>query len=284
MGQCLVFPSERAGAVRPVPARAAVVGSLRSEIGALETPRSLHQGRMPLRFGDTRLDDALPWGGLPLASLHEVSGTASATGFVVALAARLPSTGPILWCRPHKSEAGAWYGPGLLPFGLNPERIIFVETHKKQDLLWAMEEGLRSGQPALVVGETESVGLVASRRLQLAAEAGGVTAFLLNAAATQGSASRSAEKAASSVVLTRWAVSSRPRPEIQKAVDGRIQWQAELVHCRGGMPRSWLVEWNYEWTEQPSGPREEGSPGRFAVVAEFSDRQGQPRPAARQVS
>ena len=46
-------------------------------------------------------------------------------------------------------------------------------------MLWAMEEGLRSGAVSAVLGEVATVPPIALRRLQLAAETGGATGLLL---------------------------------------------------------------------------------------------------------
>ncbi|MDA0367633.1 MAG: hypothetical protein O3C65_00650 [Proteobacteria bacterium] len=278
MGQCLVFPSS---SQVQAPDRAAVLGTLRTEIGAVEALRSAQHDMVPLRFGDAMLDSALPWGGLPRAALHEINGTAAAVGFAAALAGRLAASKPILWCRGSSNETGSVYGPGLIPFGLDPEQIVFVETRKKQDLLWAMEEGLRSGQPALVIGEIEDVSLVASRRLQLAAEAGGVTAFLLNTVVTKRICDIAAATSASSVALTRWIISSKSIADrSQKNATHRPLWRVELAHCRAGVRRSWLVEWTHE--ETSTG--EKATQGYFTVVAELFDRQSEHPPGLQQAS
>ncbi len=276
MGQCLVFPANQ----EQVSDRAAVLKTLRSEIGATEALRSVQQGLAPIRFGDSILDSALPWGGLPQAALHEINGTAAAMGFTAALAGRLAGSKPILWCRSSGNETGSVYGLGLIPFGLDPAQIVFVETKKKQDLLWAMEEGLRSGQPALVIGEIDAVSLVASRRLQLAAEAGGVTAFLLNTVVTKRISEKASTTSATTVALTRWIVSSEAKDKSQRNDARRSQWRLVLAHCRGGVPQSWLVEWNYE--ESDTG--EEATQGYFTVAAEFLDRQGEHQPRLQEAS
>lgn len=276
MGQCLVFSANQV----QVSDRAAVLRTLRTEIGAAEAIRSVQQGMEPLRFGDSVLDSALPWGGLPQAALHEINGTAAAMGFTAALAGRLAGSKPILWCRSSRNETGSIYGPGLLPFGLDPKQVVFVETKKKQDLLWAMEEGLRSGQPALVIGEVEAVSLVASRRLQLAAEVGGVTAFLLNTVVTKRICEKTAATSATTVALTRWVVSSEARDKSQRNTTRHPQWRVDLVHCRAGVQQSWLVEWNNEGSDTDK----KASQGYFTVVAELFDRQGEHRPGLREAS
>ncbi len=278
MGKCLVFPSSSPACK---PDRAAMLGSLRTEIGAIEALRSVRHGMAPLRFGDVMLDSALPWGGLPQAALHEISGTAAAVGFAAALAGSIAGSKPILWCRGASHETGGVHGPGIIPFGVDTEQVVFVETRKKQDLLWVMEESLRSGQPALVIGEIDAVSLVASRRLQLAAEAGGVTAFLLKTAVTKRLCDIAAGTSASSVALTRWVVSSARRTDrTQKNAAPRRQWRVDLAHCRAGVRRSWLVE----WSDEGSSASEETTQGRFSMVAELFDREGEPRTELRQAS
>ena len=47
---------------------------------------------------------------------------------------------------------GRPHGHGLNGLGLDPARVILVETADDKQALWAMEEALRSGVPAAVVG------------------------------------------------------------------------------------------------------------------------------------
>jgi protein ImuA len=185
------------------------------------------------------IDAALPWGGLPVG-LHEIAapaGDGAAAAFAAILAAR--RKGPVLWCRSRRTglERGDPYGPGLTGFGLAPDRLILVETVRPVDLLWAMEEAARTRGLATVLGEGVVADLTASRRLQLAAEAGQALVLLL--------AEDRAEPAAASA-LTRWLVrSASSLPEA--GGPGRPCWDIELRRCRGGAwPRSWKVEWDDE--------------------------------------
>ena len=69
-------------------------------------------------------------------------------------------------------EAGALYGPGLAAFGLDLARLVFVRAPDAPALFQAMEDALKSGAPAAVVGEVwrlKAYDLAASRRLSLAA-------------------------------------------------------------------------------------------------------------------
>ena len=58
--------------------------------------------------------------------------------------------------------------------------MVTVEARRAIDVLWSAEEALRSGAAGFVVAEmSRAADLTASRRLQLAAEAGGCTGLLL---------------------------------------------------------------------------------------------------------
>ena len=230
-----------------IPARPdpALLRKLRARIRRIEghAPQGSHStgddapGVMPLGAAD--IDGALPWGGLPRAAVHEVLGNTAAAGFCIALAARLAgATGSVLWCRRGHDP----YGPGLALFGLDPRRLIVARGRGGKDVLWAMEEGLRSGALAVVLGETRGLAPIARRRLQLAAETGGATGLLL----LPGSA-----KTPPGAALARWRIAAAPGTTVGP------RWRVELEHCRGGMPAAWLVEWSNEKT------------GGFTVVAEL---------------
>lgn len=109
-------------------------------------------------------------GGLALTRgrVHEICGPAR-----VVLAAMLAgrSAGPVLWI------SAAWQGERLYPDGLadfaDPGRLVMAQARRGEDMLWAMEEALRSGALPLVVAELAEVpGLTPVRRLNLAAESG----------------------------------------------------------------------------------------------------------------
>ena len=92
----------------------------------------------------------------------------------------------VLWCLPRPDL----YGPGLAAHGLDPGRVVLVRASRDAEILWAMEEGLRAPGIVAVVGEIGSFPMVASRRLQLAAERSGITAFLLRRWRDGGQAAR----------------------------------------------------------------------------------------------
>ena len=200
---CLPAPRTGFATAAPASGDSGGLAALRESIGAIEHASGFAGAVDGLVSIAPPVDAGLPWGGLPRGCLHEISGGEAASGFAAALAARLAgNAGGVLWClRPRAVfDTGDLYGPGLVAFGLKPGQLIFAHAHSEADLLWAMEEGLRSGAPAVVLGEVPGIGLTASRRLQLAAEASGVTALLLHRPNTK--------RAKSSAAVTRWHVAS----------------------------------------------------------------------------
>jgi protein ImuA len=92
-----------------------------------------------------------------------------------------------------------------------------------------------------VVGEVGSLPAVASRRLQLAAERSGITAFLLRRWRNGGQATR--ERALPNAAVTRWRITALPsRPHRVEPGVGRARWRVELLRCRGGEPACWEME------------------------------------------
>ncbi len=105
---------------------------------------------------------------LTLARVHEACGPARYS-FALWLAAQ--TKGPLFWIAPNWGAAPL--NPvGILPL-INPGRIIFVRPRRPEELLWAMEEVLRTGAVSLVVADLPAPpALTPIRRLHLAAETG----------------------------------------------------------------------------------------------------------------
>ena len=211
------------------PVRVKDHGKLRDAIKRLERKnlKKRNNIKMPLKTGIVEIDKFLPAGGLNRGALHEFYGpNVTAAGFVTVIAAHTTATenGVVLWCR----NGLELYPPGLAFLGLDPERLVFVNKRDSRKLLWAMEEGLRSGAPLVVIGEVEGVSLISLRRLQLAAETGGVTAFLI----------RSGKIATSSPAVTRWRINAQSSSVGAPAA----AWKVELIRVRGGKAGKWEVE------------------------------------------
>ena len=224
----------------------------------------------PHPFGVAAIDSHLPGGGLSRAALHEVSGGAgdvtygaSAALFIAGILARLD--GPVLWCLRHHDL----FAPGLAGVGLHPDRVIYVEAYNARTVLLVMEEALKHGGLAGVVGEIDRVGLTPSRRLQLAAEAGGVPAFLLR----RWRRVDLDDKSDATAAVTRWRVSAVPNPELPRAGMSRTVWFLELLRCRNAEASSWTVE--------ACDAHGNLAPGHRALSADLADR---PRALARRSS
>jgi protein ImuA len=241
-----------------------------------------------LPFGVGAIDRALPGGGLARGALHEILGVggdeedgALAAAFAAHILGRLgagPHPNPPPWTRgregPAQREGGGrhgsslspisdgmvlWclarpdlYGPGLAAHGLDPGRVVLVRASRDAEILWAMEEGLRAPGIVAVVGEVGSLPMVASRRLQLAAERSGITAFLLRRWREGGQAAR--ERALPNAAVTRWRIAALPsRPMPDEPGVGRPRWRVELLRCRGGEPACWeMPAWEMPAWEMPA--------------------------------
>ena len=223
-------------------ARELVVADLRVRIGALALGGSQRFGT--LAFGVPEVDTYLPDGGLKLGALHEVSEAGPAAAehaaiaalFVAGILARLGS-GPVLWCLRGRDM----FAPALAGAGLHPDRVIYCETWRDAEVLPAMEEGLAHRGLAGVVGEVSRLGLMPSRRLQLGAEASGVTALLIRRWRHRAETKLSAD-AEPTAATTRWRVSPAPSPALPVPGLHRARWRVELTRCRGSEPRSWLLK------------------------------------------
>ena len=220
-------------------ARSTSLEALRAEIAAVERSHRKATGSIP--FGVAALDTQLPAGGLRLGALHEVAGGgpgavhgAAAVLFVAGVLTRME--GPVLWCLRQRDL----FAPALAGVGLHPERVIYAEAADEKGVLAVLEDGLRHGGLAAVVGEIGGLAMTASRRLQLAAEEGGTTAFAVRRWRTPSAAADYGQPTAS---VSRWRVSALPATrEVVAGLMGRPRWLVEMMRCRGAQACEWEVE------------------------------------------
>lgn len=297
-----------------MPAEGDILQRLRGRIAAIERAGNgtrADQARLPL--GVSAIDDHLPWGGLATGAVHEILDgddnnrtkptenktkypvrkkfgeglNGSVTAFVAALAGRAQRTlsTPVIWIAPRIPGRESLYGPGLLSFGLDPADLVIVRVPSDSDFtataLWAMEEALRAPAVGIVCAEIESLDLTASRRLQLAAEAGGGLGLLLRPAprSSDGASRETALPPTASV--SRWRISSLPGAPAQEAwlparLPGQPRWNAELLRVRGGRPKTWQLEWRDDGydtdTGNHTGHNSGNATGGFALVSPLRDR------------
>lgn len=272
---------------------ATVLAALRTEIRCLELGAGGLRRPPGLPLGAPALDRRLPGGGLPLAALHLLEGLwgdwddGAVTGFCLLLLQRLLAVrpGPVFWIAARRDL----YAPGLLAAGLDPARFFLVAAGDEASRLWAMEEALREPALAAVVGEVDGLPRRAARRLQLAAETDGVTAFALNrglwarpaGAGHNGGRGRGSDAGlggAPSMVSSHWRLSALPAagtPPVRWVAAPR--WQAELLRCRGAAPAVWDVTWRpVPFSQGPfsQGPFSQGeshAADRLDLLAELRD-------------
>jgi protein ImuA len=211
-------------------------------------------GQARVALGHARADSCLR-GGLLKGALHEVfpavgGDQPAATGFAMALAARAAEGKRILWLRPDFAalEHGEISATGILELGLDPDRFLLLRAPDVTAALRAGFDALScSALGALILeiqGAPRILDLSASRRLVLAAQQSGVTAFLLRLDA----------EAEPSAAETRWLVRAAPSPPFGRtspthsrggeAMWGYPRFQTELVRNRHGGAGHWLMEWN----------------------------------------
>jgi protein ImuA len=242
--------------------RAAIVEELRHLLPRLE---SIGGAARVLAFGLDALDGHLPHGGLATDALHEVApqqhgDTPAAFGFLVALLARfLPEHDPEKWTpvfgKDHAptnkrpllfvaspralADHGRPHGHGLRQLGLDPARLILVETRNDKQTLWAMEEALRSRVPAAVGGAIVRLDLKSSQRLHLAAGDAGLPLVLLRPAQAD------VRERDASAAATRWRIGTAEAARDRHGLLTRTRWRARLERCRNGRPGDWLLEFDH---------------------------------------
>jgi len=251
------------------------LGRLKTSIQALESrsPRlepgngmdaARHSDRWTL--GAPEADALLGATGLDLAGLHEIKpalpdagaswdgsmGAALAFSLMLvvrrladcAMQADPVAARQILWCWTSTiaDDIGRLYGPGFKSLGIDPNRLILAETARETDVLWSLDEGLKSGCLALVVGVAGELDLTPARRLALAAQAGATPALLLTGARTPSTAA----------TATRWRVKSHPsapHPADARA-PGAVRLSLFLERCRNRPATSSENPLVLEWSDE----------------------------------
>jgi protein ImuA len=214
---------------------------LRAEVRAIEAAGCMRACES-LPFGIAPMDSRIAAGGILLGALHEMAGSSANIGddaaallFTAGLAARACHKGGIvLWALRWRDL----FAPGLAQAGLTPERLIQAECRRDEDVLAVMEEGLRHGGLAAVVGEVGQMTMAATRRLQLAAEQSGTLALMLR----KWRRNTVDPLAQPSSALTRWTIGCLPSAPLPVQGVGRPRWSINLVRQRGGEPYHWIME------------------------------------------
>ena len=128
--------------------------------------------------GFASLDRELPGGGWPKAVLTELLFDAEGIGELSLLLPALKrlaqaGEGIVLVAPPHIP-----YAPALAGRGIDPARVIMVETEEDKHRWWAAEQVLRANSAGALLFWPRSLADQRTRRLQLAAQEGKALAFL----------------------------------------------------------------------------------------------------------
>lgn len=221
--------------------KAEILASLKRTLATYELGE--HAELVPLGCPDA--DKALR-DGLRPGVLHEVypqngSVAAAATGFATGLALRLSGKKPICWIAMDFAsiEHGALSASGLLELGLDPSRIVYLRLAKGEDALRAAADVLACGSIGSVVlevhGRVKAMDLKASRKLQLAAQAHGVSLILL----------RLGMLPEASTAETRWLIHPAKSPPITGEEDwGLPAFDVQLIRNRHGEVGHWRMGWD----------------------------------------
>lgn len=172
--------------------------------------------------------------GLIRARVHEVCGPARATFAALILG---ESQGTVIWISP------AWMIERIFPAGLksfaDPGRILFARARRPEDLLWAVEEALRSGAAPLVLADLpHPPGLTPIRRLHLAAEAGAEAARHRGRLPPLGLLLTPGQGGAQGVE-SRWHMA--PSPSRSTLYESHSAWELTRLRARMAPPARWQV-------------------------------------------
>ena len=190
-----------------------------------------------LNVGLGPIEAAFPNASFPIGAIHEflsigMPGAAATSGFIAGLlSALMQNNGASIWI----SASRLLFPPALKAFGLEPDRIIFVDVHNEKEALWSMEEALKCNGLAAVIGELPEISFTASRRLQLAVEQSRVTGFILR---------QDPRNLSTTACVSRWKITPLVSvPEDDMPGVGFPRWNVELLKIRNGKPGSWELEW-----------------------------------------
>ena len=168
--------------------RQAVLRRLRAQVGCVSTAPT--QQAENLSTACQAIDAMLPGGGLKPHAITEwvaesdSSGAAALSLIAAATHLRsLPAASPLLIA----DLDGTFYPPAAVALGIPMDQIILVRPRRHADLVWAIDQALRSEAVAAVWAHVGArLDDRDARRFQLAAETGNTPGFLIRPGAVRG--------------------------------------------------------------------------------------------------
>lgn len=191
----------------------------------------------PEGIGLGPVEKAFPNAVFPMGSIHEFIGitpeqTAATSGFIGAILATLMRKGGVcLWI----STSNRLFPPAIKLFGVEPDRIIFIEARREKDVLWALEEALKCDRLIAVIAEVREMDFSQSLRLQLAVEKSNVTGFVLRS---------NPLRVGNTACAARWQIAPLPSEAAEGMPGvGLPKWGVRLLKVRSGNPGYWEMQW-----------------------------------------
>ena len=212
-----------------------IISTLRSQILTMEGFRSHNMSTVSAGLGP--ILQAFPNKTFPLGAVHEflsdgIENSTATVGFACGILGHvLGENGTGVWlCHGPRTV----YPPALRSFGIDPDRIIFIEVKNEFNALWTLNETLKCSAVKAVVGEIKNLSFVVSRKLQLAVEESQCTGFII----------RKSESSNVTACVTRWRISMMHGETIEDLPGlGHPKWKVELLKIRNGKPGAWYVGW-----------------------------------------
>jgi protein ImuA len=216
--------------------KADIITQLQKDILRMQGFRSTPADAAPdIHLGP--INAAFPNATFPTGAVHEFlcplkEHSAATAGFVSTLAGNLMRQGGACILI---SVARTLFPPSLKFFGIDPDKVIFIDVLRTKEALWALEEALKCDGIAAVIAEIPEISFTQSRRLQLVVEQSKVTGFILRT---------SPKNANTTACVTRWQITPLPS-ELEEGMPGVgfPRWNVELLKVRNGRPGVWKMEW-----------------------------------------
>jgi len=217
-----------------LPAKANIIAQLQRDILPLQGFKPTSE-KMTMGLG--AIEQAFPNNSFPLGAVHEficpdAEAISSTGGFIASILSKLmQNDSASIWI----SSSQNIFVPALPSFGINPDKIIFINLKNQKEILWAMEEALKCEGLAAVIGEIPELSFTFSRRLQLAVEQSRVTGFIIQ---------NNPRKLETTACIARWQVNSLPSESYNDMPGvGFPRWNIELLKVRNGKPGTWQIEY-----------------------------------------
>jgi protein ImuA len=216
--------------------KANIIAQLQKDMLPLQGIKySLNNPVLDIALGPIRY--AFPYGSFPLGAVHEFvcetkEDVAATMGFIAGiLSILMKAAGVSVWI----NTLNDIFPPAIKSFGIEPDKIIFIDIQNGKDLQWTIEESLRCGAITSVIGEMKGLGFTASRRFQLAVEQSQVTGFIVLSCP---------HKLRTTSSVSRWKISPLPsRIPAEMPGIGFPCWNVQLLKIRNGIPGCWQVQW-----------------------------------------